>query len=44
MEKLFYEAPTIEVVEVQIEQGFATSGGNGDFSVPNGNNWGGGWL
>ena len=37
MEKLTYIAPEIEVLEIQIEQGFAQSG-NGKFTVPNGGN------
>ena len=30
MEKLPYEQPHIEVIEIAVEQGFATSGGPGD--------------
>ena len=28
-----YEAPTVEVIEVEVEKGFATSGSNGDISA-----------
>lgn len=39
MEKSTYTAPKIEVLEIEIEQGFAASG-NGLFNVPDGENWG----
>ena len=41
MKKENYIAPEVEVIEVEIEKGFAASGGGGDFGVPNGgDNWG----
>ena len=36
MEKMIYVAPAIEIIEVEIEKGFAASPGGGDFGVPNG--------
>ena len=33
-----YEAPMVEVVEVEVEQGFATSGGPNDFGYGGGLN------
>lgn len=31
MEKMYsYEAPVVEVIEVEVEKGFATSGGNSE--------------
>ena len=45
MEKMIYVAPAIEIIEVEIEKGFAASGGGGDFGVPDGgDNWDGGWI
>ena len=35
-EKMTYEAPELEVLEVAVEQGFAVSGID---DMPNGNNW-----
>lgn len=37
MEVKNYVAPEIEVIEVEIEQGFAVTGGGGKFNVPGGN-------
>ena len=42
MKKQHYTAPTVEIVEVVIEQGIATTGG--DFDVPKGNDFNGGWV
>ena len=33
-----YEAPKVEVIEVQVEKGFATSGGPNDFGYGGGLN------
>lgn len=33
---LIYEAPQMEIMEVQVEQGFATSGGTEGFGEENG--------
>lgn len=45
MDKKIYVAPAIEIIEVEIEKGFAASpGGGGDFGVPNGSDWDGGWI
>jgi len=30
MEKMTYEAPQVEVIEVEVEKGFATSNGTGE--------------
>ena len=39
MKKIEYEAPSLNVIEIEIEKGFAVSGdGQGT-----GNNFGGGW-
>lgn len=42
MKKQHYTAPAVEIVEVVIEQGIATTGG--DFDVPKGNDFNGGWV
>ena len=34
--KLTYEAPQVELIEVQVEQGFATSGGTKGWEETNG--------
>ena len=34
--KLVYEAPQVELIEVQVEQGFATSGGTKGFGEEQG--------
>lgn len=45
MEVKNYVAPEIEVIEVEIEQGFAVTGdGGGKFNVPGGGSNDGGWL
>lgn len=44
MEKQTYVAPAIEIIEVEIEKGFAASPGGGDFGVPNGSDWYEGWI
>lgn len=44
MDKKIYVAPAIEIIEVEIEKGFAASGGGGDFGVPNGSDLDGGWI
>jgi len=36
MEKQTYVAPAIEIIEVEIEKGFAASEGGGLFNVPDG--------
>ena len=33
MENVIYEAPVVEVIEVEVEKGFATSGGPGESPV-----------
>jgi len=33
MENVVYTAPVVEVIEVEVEKGFATSGGPGDSTV-----------
>ena len=33
MEKLVYTAPVVEVIEVEVEKGFATSGGPGESPI-----------
>ena len=33
MEKLLYEQPQVEVIEISVEQGFAASGGAGESPV-----------
>ena len=38
MEKQNYIAPEIEVLEIKVEKGFANSGGEGAFNVPDGGN------
>lgn len=42
MEKdlLTYETPQVEIIEVEVEKGFAASPGNGDGNMPGG---GDGW-
>ena len=40
MEKKIYEQPLIEVLEIEVEKGFATSGGPGESG---GNAGGSGW-
>lgn len=42
MKKQHYTAPTVEIVDVVIEQGIAITGG--DFDVPKGNDFNGGWV
>ena len=32
--KTIYEAPTLELIEVKVEQGFNTSGNDGGMSLP----------
>lgn len=44
MEKQNYIAPELEVLEIEIEQGFAQSSGRGAFDVPDGQNGGEFWL
>lgn len=33
MENVVYTTPVVEVIEVEVEKGFATSGGPGDSTV-----------
>ena len=33
MEKLVYTAPVVEVIEVEVEKGFATSGGHDESPI-----------
>ena len=33
MEFVKYDAPQVEIIEVEVEKGFATSGGPGDSTV-----------
>ncbi len=44
MKKLYYESPTVEVVDVRVERGFAPSdyanGGIGDYGTVNENDMG----
>lgn len=35
MEKMYaYEAPVVEIIEVEVEKGFATSNGFGEDTIP----------
>lgn len=38
-EKIMYEAPQVEVIEVRVEQGFATSEPNGIDDMPIHDEW-----
>ena len=38
-EKIGYEAPQVEVIEVRVEQGFAVSGPNGIEDMPLHDEW-----
>ena len=42
MENVVYTAPVVEVIEVEVEKGFAASPGNGD-GTGSGDDYTGGW-